>query len=354
MINRKLQLQFLVFLLGLILLLSFFILKPFLAPLALAAVFAVVLQPLFKRILKYVPNRNGFAPLSTVFISVVCIVIPLWFIGIHIFKEAAQLYASLVAGQDRQDIAITLIKSLGQLSENFIPGTAGFFNNLSANLDVYIKEGLTWLTQHLGGALSTLSGLLLDLFIFLVSLYYLLQDGPKLKKALIALSPLEDRDDKIIFDRLESAVNSVVKGSLLIAFIQGILTALGFIFFSVPNGVLWGTVTVIAALIPGIGTALVVIPGVIYLFIVGNTISAIGLLLWGVIVVGTIDNLLRPTVVGRDLQLHPLFILLSVLGGLVFFGPIGLFLGPIIMSLLFAFISIYSYLVTDVGLEKIS
>lgn len=344
MINLKIQLQFLLILIVGVLILSFFILKPFLAPLTLAIIFAVILQPVYKAILHRINNHEMVASILTVSLSIVCILIPLIFLGTRIFYESAQLYNSVAQGDTNQNLIITVLRSTGQTFDNFIPGTGNSFVNLSNNIDIYIKRGLTWLINHLGVAISGISVLLLNLFIFFISLYYLLRDGPKLKRILIKLSPLDDEDDKIVFGRLESAVNSVIKGSLLIAIIQGILTAVGFTFFGIPNSILWGTITVIAALIPGIGTSLIIIPGIIYLFITGNPFSAIGLFIWGALAVGLIDNILGPKIIGKNLQIHPLFVLLSVLGGLAFFGPIGIFLGPLTMSLLFSFIDTYSFL----------
>ncbi len=344
MISNKIQLQFLLVLLIGILVLSFFIFKPFLATLVLAGIFSVILHPLYKKILHYFGNREALASLATVCISIVCIVVPLSILGAQIFQESAQLYTSLSQGESKQNVLIATLESTGKTFEKIVPGTGRFFTNLSNNLDVYVKQGLVWLIEHLGVALSGFSALLLDLFIFFISLYYLLRDGEKLKQAITKLSPLNDKDDSIIFDRLQLAVNSVIKGSLLIALIQGTLVAIGFTIFGIPNSLLWGTLTIIAALIPGVGTALIIIPGVIYLFVAGSMFSALGLLAWGILAVGLIDNILGPKLVGHNLQLHPLFVLLSVLGGLVFFGPIGLFLGPITMSLLFAFLSVYVYL----------
>ncbi len=342
MVNNKIQLQFLVIILSGTLLLSLFILSPFLAPLVLAVVFAVVLHPIYRKIVSSVGNRKALAAAITVFLSFVCILIPFIFLGSQIFNEAVQLYGSFTQENNKQNLILIVIDSAGKFFENVLPGTGSFFVNLSDNLDFYIKQGLTWLINHLGVALSSISSLLLGLFIFLISFYYLLLDGPSLEQAIIKLSPLNDEDDKIVFNRLSSAINSVVKGSLLIALIQGILTAIGFTIFGIPNAVLWGTVAVIAALIPGIGTSLVLLPGVIFLFVVGSPLSAIGLIVWGSLAVGLIDNTLYPKLVGNSLQLHPLFVLLSVLGGITLFGPIGIFLGPITISLLFAFIYIYS------------
>jgi len=107
---------------------------------------------------------------------------------------------------------------------------------------------------------------------------------------------------------------------------------------------LWGVVAALSALIPGIGTSLVLGPGILYLFTVGATTQAVGLLIWSVVAVGLIDNSLGPKLVGKGMRLHPLMVLLSVFGGLAFFGPAGIFLGPLCISLLFALLSIYQHI----------
>ena len=348
MVSVKLQVQFLLVVLAVVLILSFLVISPFLTPLALAGVCAVVLQPIYRALLQRFGNRKALAAGATVAFSFVCILIPLVFLGTQIFHESTQLYSSLAQGDSTQNLVVTAIRSIGNASENILPGTGDFFANLSNNMDVYVRQGLVWLTDHLGAALSGISVLLLNLFIFFIALYYLLHDGVKVKKALIALSPLDDKDDRVVFDRLELSVNSVMKGSFMIAGIQGVLTAIGFAIFGVPNSILWGTVTVVAAFIPAIGTALVLVPGIIYLFVIGSTGSAIGLLIWGLLAVGLIDNLLVPKLVGRNMQMHPLLVLLSVLGGIAFFGPTGIFLGPLCISLLSALTKIYMYLAHSV------
>lgn len=344
MINLKSQLRFLLILLAGALLLAFMIFRPFLAPLALAAVFAVVLQPLHNKILSKFGGRESLAALVSVLVAAICILIPLAFIGAQILGEAGQLYASLFEPREGGNLVATAINDLGQKFASIQPGSETFFNNLSEDLDVYAKRALEWLLSNLGAALSSISTLVLDLFIFFVALYYLLRDGQRLKKELISLSPLEDVDDEVVFGSLESAVNSVVKGSLTIALIQGAVTAIGFAIFGIPSAVLWGTVAAVAALIPAVGTSLVIIPAIIYLFVSGGIAQAIGLLIWGALAVGLIDNLLGPKLIGTGMRLHPLLVLLSVLGGIAFFGGIGIFLGPLTLSLLFAFIKIYSYL----------
>jgi predicted PurR-regulated permease PerM len=136
----------------------------------------------------------------------------------------------------------------------------------------------------------------------------------------------------------------VIKGSLLIALIQGMVSGTGFAIFGVPNPVLLGSVAIIAALIPNVGTAVVLTPAILYLYLTDQVWQSAGLLIWGITAVGLIDNLLGPTLIGRSSKIHPLLILLAVLGGLAFFGPLGFILGPLVISLLFAVLDIYERL----------
>ena len=176
----------------------------------------------------------------------------------------------------------------------------------------------------------------------LFALFYLLRDGNRLKKSLMNISPLADNYDEIIFSKLRRAIRSVVVGSLTVSVIQGVLTGIGFYIFGIPNPALWGSFAVIAALIPGIGTSLIIVPGVLYLFFTGLHLHALGLLIFGVVAVGLIDNYLGPILVNRGVNIHPFIILLSVMGGLIFFGPIGFIAGPLIVALLFALLEVYS------------
>lgn len=315
------------------------IFAPFLKPLALAAVFAVVLQGLYKKMLVLFGRNESAAALATVVASVVLILTPLSFIGALVGSEARDLYISLETGGGQ--VAAEAANKMDELFGGAVPGIGEFSRSFSTNIDAYAKNALQWIVGHAGAIFSSLSSFLLSFFIFFIALFYLLRDGPRVRRALIKLSPLNDKDDDGVLVRLESAVNSVIKGNLVIALIQGALTTVGFSIFGVPHAILWGTVTVVAALIPGIGTALVFIPAITYLFLIGATVPATGLLAWGILAVGLIDNLLGPKLIGSGMKLHPLLVLLSVLGGLIFFGPTGIFLGPLTLALLFALLSIY-------------
>lgn len=325
---------FLLALLAGALVLTFFIYKPFLAPLVLAAAFAVVLQPVHHYLQRRV-KRPSLAALATVVIAAMCVLIPVGILATHLVGEARELYSALSEGEGRG----YLDAALGQVGQ-FAPGLG--FSEFAAQADTLVRQLLERVIQNTGAVFANVASLFLSLFVFFVALYYLLRDGKGLLRYLVELSPLRDEDDEAVFDRLQLAVNSVIKGSLAVALVQGTLTAIGFMIFGVPNAVLWGTVAAIAALVPGVGTSLVIAPAILFLFLGGSTFAAGGLLLWGVVAVGLVDNFLGPKLVSRGTHLHPLLILLAVLGGLFFFGPVGIFLGPLTVSLLFAFLTIYT------------
>lgn len=339
---QKLQPYFLLALLGGAFVLAFFILRPFLAPLVLAMVFATVFHPLYSFILrKSGGKRASLSSLATVLVVAACVLVPLAFLGTRLVVEAEQLYVSLADGTGKA-IVESALRYADAMLVHYVPGSESASATISANIDTYAKAGLTWLIGYLGGFFSGLAGLVLKLFIFFMALYYLLRDGAALKHRIIHLSPLADDDDRSIFTSLAQSVHSVVTGKLAIALIQGVLASIGFLMFGVPNLILWGAFTAIASLIPGIGTSLVIVPAVIYLFITGHPIAGIGLLVWGIFVIGLIDNLLGPKLMGHGSGLHPLLVLVSVLGGLAFFGPVGIFLGPLTVSFLLSLLAIYT------------
>lgn len=341
--SQKPQFYFLLALLFVTLVLSFYVLRPFVSVFILAVVFTVIFQPLYRRLLKYCFNHDGLAALLTTIVVAAIILTPLTFLSVRILQELRQLYVSLIEGGGKDNF-IDIFNGLAESFRRYFLLPPEF----SINFGQYLKEGLKWLLNNLGVLFSNFASVLATSFVFLVSLYYLLKDGRKIKQAVINYSPLADRDDEMILNKLELAISSVVKGNFTIAFIQGFLTAIGFMIFGVPNAVLWGTAAAIAALVPSVGTSLVFIPAIILMFIKGQVFSAAGLLLWGALAVGLIDNFLGPKLIGRGMKLHPLLILFSVFGGLTFFGLIGFILGPIILSLLFALLHIY-FLVTNNG-----
>jgi predicted PurR-regulated permease PerM len=162
-----------------------------------------------------------------------------------------------------------------------------------------------------------------------------------LRATVMARSPLAEKQTEEIIGTLGAMTSAVIRGSLLVGLLYGIFTGLGFFIFGLPSAILWGGVTVIASFIPGIGVLLIVVPGIISLALGGNTIGAIGLIAWLVIMSSSIESFVRPRLIGRKAKIHPLLMLFAVLGGLSFFGPIGLLLGPLALSLLLTLLQIY-------------
>ena len=336
------EFSFLLLLILIAAVLTLYVFWPFMVPLVLGIIFAVVLHPLYRRLLTLLGGRESVSSFLTVIVAIVLLLIPLIFLGIQLAREARGAYEAIAATDVRAYPSEWQVRAQPWI-DRYAPSANQSITQFTANIDTYVRQGLSWLAQHVGDAFSGISSFFLQTFIFLMTLYYLLRDGSRLRNFIITLSPLRDSDDEMILEKLELAVNSVVKGKLFISLIQGVLSGIGFALFGIPNPVLWGLIAAIASLVPPLGTALVLIPAALYLLIIGAIPSAIGLLIWSVLAVGLIDNLLGPKLIGRGMRLHPLLVLLSVLGGLAFFGPVGLFLGPLIVSLLVTLLSLYTH-----------
>lgn len=333
--NHQLQHYFFFGLLLLNVVVAYFIYRPFLGSLIVGVTFAVIFYPVYQLLSRIIFGQQTLAALLTALVVLVIVFTPLTFFGFQIFLEARDFYIQTNTGERSITQVVT---DIGEERLNDL------FPWLQINVSDYIRAAVEWLLGHVGPVFSSLAQLLLSLFLSLLALYYSLKDGHRLLRAIIHLSPLADRYDKQIIARLHTAVTSVIQGSLVIAILQGMSTALGFFLFGVPNPFLWGSIAVIAALVPSVGTALVIVPGVIYLFSTGALPEGLGLVFWGITAVGLIDNLLGPKLIQRGLRIHPFLILLAVIGGIGFFGPIGFLVGPLVLSLLFALLDIYPLL----------
>jgi predicted PurR-regulated permease PerM len=188
---------------------------------------------------------------------------------------------------------------------------------------------------------STTLSALFSFVLLLLTIFYFLKDGKNWENMIIKFSPLSDTNDEKIINKLSQTINSVMKGTIFISLVQGILMAIGLSIFGVQHAAIWGVVAAITSLIPSIGTALVSVPAIIFLFLTGHIIPAIGLTVWSIIVVGTIDNFLTPYVIGNKINIPPFLILFSVLGGISLLGPIGVLIGPLTISLLYTLTEIY-------------
>ena len=336
--NHKLEHHFFLLLLIVVGVVIFFVFKPFLSPIFLAFAFATVFKPVHQRMKIWLRGRDTFSALLTIVFITVVILIPLTFLGGILFTRATNLYLSVANNGGSEGLLSRSVVTV----ENFIKGIVP---NVTIDVAGYMRQGLEWIVGHLDSFFSGFFKVLLALLIMFIALFYLLRDGGRLRERFLFLSPLSNKYDIDILGKLELAFNSVIRGSLTIAMIQGVLTTVGFYIFGVPDAVLWGLVAMVASLIPGVGTALVIIPAIIVLLVMGHAGGAIGLMLWGGLAVGLVDNFLSPYLINRGVNIHPFLILISVLGGIAFFGPIGFLAGPVVLSLFFALLDIYPILI---------
>lgn len=335
MLSRQLVEQIFFFgLLGAAAILVWKLVAPFVGALALAAIIVTICYPLYERILRVIPRHNkSFASLMAVFTVILIVVIPLTILGTFLLREAVSVY-SLVNSTSQ----VALTDSIGKievLGQQYIPG-------FSLNLKDYVEQVATFVATHLVSIFAGTASTIFLFFIALIASFYFFRDGKEFTKYLVEVSPLKDGQDRVILKRLAVAVRSVAMGTVLVALIQGVLTGVGLSFFGFDRAILWGSIAAIGALIPGVGTMIVFIPSVVYLVFTGQPLLASGVALWGALAVGFIDNLLGPYLMSRGNPLHPFVILISVLGGIAFFGPIGFILGPVILSLFVVLIELYA------------
>lgn len=337
-INKFQIVFFFLFIVGIIAL-NFFIFLPYLSTLFLALVFAIIFDPLYERILALFRGKKTLSALFSVFLVLIIIVGPISFFGTLLFQEASDLYVDILSGGGQGGTIHGTLNVIEHYIARFSPGFS--FSSTEGGIASYTEQGLSWLLDHMtvffGGFMKVAFGL----FLMLLALFYFFRDGKKFIDSLVDLSPLSDSSDRRLVERVFVAVNSVVRGHLVIGILQGLMTGFGLFLFGVPSPVIWGFVAAIASLVPTIGTSLVLIPGIVFLVLSGSVGSAVGLIVWGVLAVGLIDNLLGPSLIERGIKIHPLLILLSALGGLSLFGPVGFLAGPVVLSLLFALLDIY-------------
>jgi predicted PurR-regulated permease PerM len=172
-------------------------------------------------------------------------------------------------------------------------------------------------------------------------MFFFLRDGRQILEKILYYTPLNHEDEVLVLERLISVTRATIKGTLVIGVIQGALAGIGFWVAGIDGSAFWGTIMAVLSIVPGIGAALVWVPAVIYLYITGQTLTATLLLAWCAAVVGTIDNILRPTLVGKDAKMPDLLILVGTLGGLFLFGPIGFIVGPLVCGLFLTVWDIY-------------
>lgn len=331
MFNKNLlQGYFFLFLLAFVGVICFFVFQPYFSSIIFGGALALLFGPIYLWILKGV-KKPAIAGLLSAGLAVVLVLVPTVIFGLQVVKEATELYSGLNGGK------LVAVSWINERISNFIPE----FNLSIVELEQYLKSSLSWLVGNLGGFFTSATSIVMSFFVSILAFYYFLVDGGSLKKKFLILSPLKEEDDLAILSKIEMAMTSVVRGTIIVSVIQGLLAMLGFWVFGLPQPVLWGLITIISAFLPVVGTMIITLPASIYLLVTGGLVPGVGLLIWSFVLVSSIDNLIRPLLIKKGVEINALAILLSVLGGLSFFGPIGFILGPIFLSLLFTLLDMY-------------
>lgn len=306
---------------------------PFVSSIALAAIITTICYPLYERILHRLPNHNASVAASIAIVFVITvIVIPLTLLASLILHEAISIYS--LFNTANQISFIDSISKFETLVQTIIP-------SFSLNVANVVQQTASFVVNNLVNIFAGTASTLFLFFIALIASYYFFKDGKYFTEYLIRLSPLEDTDDTRILKRLALAIRSVALGTVTVAIIQGVLTAIGLTIFGFDRAILWGCVAAIGALVPSVGTTIIFIPAVLFLLYSGAQLAALLLAIWGVVAVGLIDNLLGPYMMSRGNNMHPFLTLLAVLGGISMFGPIGFILGPVVLSLFLVLLEMY-------------
>jgi predicted PurR-regulated permease PerM len=305
--------------------------RPFFPVIILGASLAVVLHPLYTALCKKVTGgRSWAAALISVILFVVVLCGPLFAIGVVVFNQSQDLYQSVIHGG-----TAPMIQRLGDTVNSFLPAELAF------NAQDKVTELVSFISANIATVFTATLSTLFSVLVVILIIFYFLKDGDHWRKSVILMSPLSDSDDEKILSKLGHAINGVIKGYVIVGLAQGLLMGIGLAIFGVPTPALWAVLAAFASLIPTIGTATIAIPAVIYLVVTGHTPAAIGMTIWAVLIVGMIDNLLNPFVIGSRVDIPPLMVLFSVLGGIALMGPIGILVGPLAVSLLYSLVSIY-------------
>jgi len=330
---RRTETWFFAALVAVALFLTWLILAPYVGALIIAGTLAFLFQPLYQKLVRVV-RYHAIAAACVVIIVALIVFVPLGFFGASVLGDATALYSSLTSHG----------------SFNFEATTASFLGSHFKNLDTsgivsavndYAQQGLTWLIQHLGSFFSGIAQLFFMAFVSLLGLFYFLKDGAALKKWLVEVVPLAPEYSEDIVREAEAVGSAVIKGTLVVAIVQGVVMGLGFFLFRIPDPTFWGTLVALASIIPIVGTWIVVVPAIAYLFFAGQGALGVGLAIWSIVLVNLIYNVLSPQLMHRGANIHPYLILLSVLGGLALFGPIGFLAGPLAIAFLLSLLKIY-------------
>jgi predicted PurR-regulated permease PerM len=316
---------------------------PFLKPLLLGALLAGLFHPLYRWITRLLRGQEALGAVVTLLILIILVLGPVSvFLGV-VVQQALSISDQAIPWLGQHFSAASTFNVHDWLVQRF-PALAAYVPSQEQLL-----QSVGSAAQSAGGFLVTLASrmtavtaaFLLNLFVMLYAMFFFFKDGRKILERIFYYLPLSDEDEARMLARFTSITRATIKGTLVIGVIQGALAGIAFWVAGINGAAFWGTLMTILSIVPGIGAALVWVPAVIILFINGQYLTATLLAAWCAAVVGTVDNVLRPALVGKDAKMPDLLILIGTLGGLFLFGPIGFIVGPIVCGLFLTVWDIY-------------
>jgi len=322
-------------------------LSAFLKALFLAAVFSGMAYPLYLWFSWVLRGRDTLASLMTLVILLFVIILPMIFLLWIVADQAIEVTEAVKPWMKEQ---YSESAQRGHTLPDWVPFAdklEPYRAGITAKLAQFAGKTSSFLASNLARLSEGTVVFFLNLFIMLYAMFCFLISGPLILKKIMHYVPLLQNDKEKIIQVGLSVSRATVKGTLVIGIIQGALAGLGFAVAGIDAAVFWGVIVVVLSIIPGIGPTLIWVPAVAYLLMSDQTIAGIGLLVWSAGIVGTIDNLLRPILVGRDAKMPDLLVLLSTLGGLTLFGASGLVIGPVLAALFLTILTIYTQVFAD-------
>ncbi|MES2966684.1 MAG: AI-2E family transporter [Patescibacteria group bacterium] len=311
-------------------LLFFYMLGGFLTTVLWAVIIALVFHPVYRYLQVKYKGRDSLASVSTVMLVVLVVLVPLISIGSMVVSESLSLYETLTQEDGDFD-------SSGFLARvSIVTSYLEPYGISQANVENRLRDWAASVSQVVASSLVSFSQntitFLIQVVVMLYLLFFFLRDGKTIERLIRHHLPLGDDYERQLFSRFSETTQAVIKGTLLISVVQGIIGGVLFWIVGIPNPVLWGVTMAVLAIIPLLGTAVVWLPAAIILMVTGSVLPGVIIILVGAIIISSIDNFLRPILVGRSTKMPDALVLLSTIGGLATFGVSGFIIGPIIAA----------------------
>ncbi|NGP54471.1 AI-2E family transporter [Thioalkalivibrio sp. XN8] len=339
--SEKLEQAAFLILLALVTVAFVWLLKPFFAPLLWACIIAVLFHPVQVWLEQRWGHRPNITALTTLLACVVLVVIPVLLLLVSFLQQGLSVFEQIQAGELQPGKYIDQVRSAFPVLQELLERFNIEMDTVRDNATQAAVAASQFLARNALSVGQGAFGFVLKLALMLYVTYFLLRDGRKLVEQLVLAIPLGDERERLLFQKFAEVARATVKGNLLVALVQGMLGGLIFWVLGLPAALLWGVVMTVLSLIPAVGAGLVWLPAAIYLYAVGEWVSATVLIAYGVVVIGLADNILRPILVGRDTKLPDWMVLLSTLGGIAMAGINGFVIGPLIAVLFVAFWQIF-------------